>query len=66
MIQSYMQNHGVSIYRYFSIKELEDILDIKNARSAVIINFKTKEVIRIDGVKDEGKVYHRLNEISKK
>lgn len=53
---------GISLYRYFSKAELEKTLDIKNAQHAVIINFKTREVISVDGVVCDDIEYHRLQD----
>lgn len=53
---------NLSTYRYFSKKELEKTLDIKNAKHNVIINFKTREVISVDGVVCDEIEYHRLQD----
>ena len=63
---NYYVTPGVSIYRYFTITDLDRTLDIKNASSPVIINFKTKEVISVEGIKHDKKEYHRLKDIIKK
>ena len=54
---------GVSMYRYFSKADLDKTLDIKNAQHSVIINFKTREVISVDGVVCNDIEYHRLQEL---
>lgn len=53
---------NVSMYRYFSKRELDKTLDIKNAQHDVIINFKTREVISVDGVVCDDIEYHRLQD----
>lgn len=52
-----------SYYRYFSKSELEDKLDIKNPTQSVIINFKTREVISVEGEVHDGIEYHRLEDM---
>lgn len=52
-----------SIYRYFTAKDLESQLDIKNAKLDVIINFKTREVISVKGQTHEEKTYYRLEDL---
>lgn len=52
-----------SYYRYFSKSELEDKLDIKNATQSVIVNFKTREVISVEGQVHDGIEYHRLEDM---
>ena len=51
-------------YRYFSKSDLKNILDIKEPSMDVIINFKTKEVISIQGLQYKEKTLYRLNEVS--
>ena len=51
------------MYRYFSKADLDKTLDIKNAQHSVIINFKTREVISVDGVVCNDIEYHRLQEL---
>lgn len=51
-----------SDYRYFTPKDLEDDLGIANINMEVVINFKTKDVISINGFLYEGKIHHRLND----
>lgn len=70
---NYYSAPGVSLYRYFSVAELDKTLNVKNASGPVVINFKTKTVISVEGLtvgKKEAtngkKTYHRLNEIIKK
>lgn len=53
---------NLSMYRYFSKKDLEKTLDIKNPKHDVIINFKTREVISVDGVVCDDIEYHRLQD----
>ena len=49
-------------YRYFSKSDLDRILDIKNSKIDVIINFKTREVISVKGqVREERTYYHLVN-----
>lgn len=54
---------GEAIYRYYSVRSLEEDLDIKNASQDVIINFKTREVISVNGINFEGKIYYRLKDL---
>lgn len=54
---------GEAIYRYYSARSLEEDLDVKNASQDVIINFKTREVISVNGIKYDGKIYYRLKDI---
>lgn len=37
-----------SLYRYFSKEDLSNMLDIKNPKQDVIVNFKTREVISVN------------------
>lgn len=57
-------NGGIdSIYRYFSKKDLQQQLEIKNPKLDVIINFKTREVISVKPHKYNGESYYRLGDI---
>ena len=51
-----------SDYRYFTPQNLEKFLDISNVEQEVAINFKTKDVVSINGFLYEGKIHHRLND----
>ena len=59
----YYTPQGETVYRYFSKRNLEEQLDIKNAKSAMIINFKTREVISVEGHNYQGTLYFRLKDI---
>ena len=52
-----------SYYRFFTAKDLSKSLDIKNAKNSVIINFKTREVISVNGQNFEDKIYYRLEDL---
>lgn len=52
-----------TIYRYFSKKDLQQQLEIKNPKLDVIINFKTREVISVNPHKYDGQNYYRLEDI---
>lgn len=52
-----------SYYRYFSKANLESQLDIKNPKQDVIINFKTRELISVDGIMYNEYVYYTLDEM---
>ena len=49
-----------SCYRYFPKSLLKSQLDIKNPEQDVIINFKTREVISIQGISDGKITYYTL------
>lgn len=51
---------GITIYRYFSKTDLERFLDIRDPEIEVIINFKTREVISVDGFEYDERLYYRL------
>ena len=55
-------NQYETIFRYFSAEDLEEIFNIKNSKRDVIINFKTREVISVDGVVCDEIEYHRLQD----
>lgn len=57
---------GLTIYRYFSKEDLTRLLDIKEPQVDVIINFKTRDVISVEGFKYEQDTYHSLNDITSK
>lgn len=61
----YYYNKVDTMYRYFSKEDLDEFLDIKNAKQDVIINFKTREVVSVKGQKYEEKTYYTLEEIKK-
>ncbi len=50
----------ISDYRYFTSKDLEEDLGILNLDQEILINFKTKDVVSIDGFEYKGTMYHRL------
>ena len=51
-------SNNISEYRYFTKEDLLEILDIDDARGAVMINFSTREVVSANGVEYEGKRYY--------
>ena len=53
---------GYSIWRYFSKNNLEEYLDVKNASMDVLINFKTREVISVQGFLYDEKNYYMLSD----
>lgn len=57
---------GLTIYRYFSREDLSKQLDIKDPQLDVIINFKTREVISVQGFKYEQYTYYTLKEATGK
>lgn len=57
-------NGGTStVYRYFSKKDLQQQLEIRNPKLDVIINFKTREVISVNPHKYNGQNYYKLEDI---
>ncbi len=60
----YFTEPGVAVYRYLAKEEVESQLDIKNPKHDVIINFKKREVISVDGVVHNEVEYHRLSEVA--
>lgn len=49
-------------FKYFSKNDLKNI-DIENVNQNVIINFDTREVISVDGIKQDGKNYYKLKDL---
>ena len=45
-------------FKYFSIEELRDELDIDNVTAGVLINFFTKEIVSEKGVKHNNRIYY--------
>lgn len=52
-----------TLYRYIPRKKLKDLFDIKNSKRDMIINFKTREVISVQGQVFNEVEYHRLKDI---
>lgn len=61
--EDYYTPQNETLYRYFSKRNLENLLDIKNPGIDVIINFKTREVISVEGLINDEKIYYRLEDI---
>lgn len=51
-------------YRYFSIENINTILGIKDFDTAIWINPSTRNVIAVEGVKFEDKMYYRQYDLS--
>ncbi len=49
-------------FRYFSKTDLKQ-LDLENMTQDVLINYDTREVISVSGLRIDGAIYHRLTEI---
>lgn len=62
-ILSIIQKTGRTTYRYFTEEDLEEELDITSNPGDVIINFLTKEVISVNGIRYEGNIYYKANGI---
>ena len=63
---STLKNLGISDisnYQYLTPKDLEEDLNIENSDQSVVINFKTKDVISVDGFKYKDTTYYRLKDI---
>lgn len=59
----YVKGTGYTLYRYFSKEDLSRYLDIRNSKRDMIINFKTKDIISVQGEVYDGIEYHRLEEL---
>ena len=57
------KEEDADFYRYFTVKDIDDILGIKNATSAIIVNFKTREVISEKGIDYNGTTYYTQYEL---
>lgn len=45
-------------YRYLSINDIANYLDIDDATSDILVNYKTREVISVDGVEYNGELHY--------
>jgi hypothetical protein len=59
----YVPGTSYTTYRYFSKNDLNRYLDIRNSKRDMIINFKTKDIISVQGEVYDGIEYHRLEEL---
>lgn len=62
----YTADGSSTLYRYLTREDIENILDIKNPQFDVIINFKTREVISMEGQTMDGVTYHSLEDLRRK
>lgn len=46
-------------YRYFSINDISTILGIKDFDTAIFLNPRTRNVIAVNGIQHDGKMYYR-------
>ena len=54
----------ISEYRYFTPSDLEKYLDISNVDQYVAINFKTRDVVSVEGFEYQDEMYYRLYDYS--
>ncbi len=50
-------------FRYYSSNYIEDTLDVDGIEDDYLVNIKTREVILIDGTKNDGEMYYSLSQI---
>lgn len=55
---------AIENYYYFSSKDLDEKLGIKNKNLTVVINFKTRNIISKNGVVENGKKYYRQYDLT--
>ena len=58
------EDANIDNYYKFTATQLQNVLEIPNQDIDVLINFKTRNVIAINGVKHEGKKYYRQYDLS--
>lgn len=56
--QEEISTSDVQNFKYFSIDDLKDDMDLENIDTDVLINFTTREIVSIDGVEYKGKTYY--------
>ncbi len=60
--EQYYQGSNTT-YRYFSEEEVKSTFNISSNPGAVIINFKTRDVISVNGFKFDGRTFYTLNDL---
>lgn len=57
-------DNDIKNYYYFSSKDLDEKLGVKNKNLTVVINFKTRNIISKNGVVEKGKKYYRQYDLT--
>ena len=50
-------------FRYYSAEYIKNTLDLDGIEGDYLVNIKTREVILIDGIKNDGEMYYSLSQI---
>ena len=50
-------------FRYYSAEYIKNTLDVDGVEGDYLINIKTREVISVDGTKNDGEMYYSLSQI---
>ena len=50
-------------FMYYSSEYIKDVLDLDGVEGDYLVNIKTREVISVDGIKNEGEMYYSLSQI---
>ena len=51
-------------FRYLSSNYIKNTFDLDGVEGDYLVNIKTREVILIDGIKNDGEIYYSLNQIA--
>lgn len=51
-------------FRYLSSNYIKNTFDLDGVEEDYLVNIKTREVILIDGIKNDGEIYYSLNQIA--
>lgn len=53
-----ISNNDIAKYRYFSKEKILEVFDTENIDDEIMINFETREVVSLYGIKYEEKIYY--------
>lgn len=60
----YYYQDNFSYYRYLTQSDIQEIFNITSKPGDMIINFKTREVISVEGFEYDGRTYYTLDELN--
>ncbi len=58
-----LSNINTSDFKYYSADYIKNTLDVDGVENDYLVNIKTREVVLIDGTKNDGEMYYSLSQI---
>ena len=58
-----LSNINTSDFKYYSADYIKNTLDVDGVENDYLLNIKTREVVLIDGTKNDGEMYYSLSQI---